>query len=161
MTITFESIATKQSALETAQAELGAMIAQFRQQSLRTEAHLPAAVIPLEAGERLAGLVLTEDGEPSHYLIKLPGEAVDMNFAAARDWASQQGGELPTRQEQALLYANLKGEFAVAWYWSGEEKDDGFAWCQSFRNGGQSYGSQSYEFRAVAVRRFSPPRCGD
>jgi hypothetical protein len=46
----------------------------------------------------------------------------------------RQGGELPTRQEQSLLYANLKAEFQPDWYWSSEQthSDSSFAWLQYF-----------------------------
>ncbi|WAL80988.1 DUF1566 domain-containing protein [Pandoraea sp. XJJ-1] len=147
MTITLEAIEAKHT-------ELGQLIEQFKEQANGTEIRIHDAAIPLAVGERFAGIVLNEDGTPSHYLIKLPGEAVEVNFAAARDWAAQQGGELPTRTEQALLYANLKSEFSANWYWSGEERDDGFAWCQHFTGGDQYCDFQDYELRAVAVRRF-------
>jgi hypothetical protein len=149
MMITLEAIEAKQSELDT-------MISQFRLQGTGTEYRIYDATIQLAPGERFAGVVLNEDGTLSYYLIKLPGEAVDVNFNAAGEWAAQQGGELPTRQEQALLYANLKAEFSASWYWSGEEKDDGFAWVQYFSDGSQYDDYQDNEFRAVAVRRFIP-----
>ncbi|WP_447639536.1 DUF1566 domain-containing protein [Pandoraea norimbergensis] len=149
MTITLEAIEAKHS-------ELGQLIERFKEQAKGTEIHIHDTVIPLAAGERFAGFVLNEDGTLSHYLIKLAGEVEDVNFAAAREWASSKGGELPTRQEQALLYANLKGEFSTNWYWSGEEHEDGFAWYQYFYDGSQYYYGQSYRLRAVAVRRFIP-----
>ena len=114
---------------------------------------LGVATIELQAGEIYAGLVLdAASGGPSHHLILLPGEAVDVTWQQAKDWAASARGELPTRQEQALLYANVKREFQPRWYWSGEQYSDSGAWGQSFGNGNQSGGSKSYEGRARAVR---------
>ena len=149
MMITLEAIEAKHT-------ELGQLIERFKEQAKEPEIRIHDTTIALAAGERFAGAVLNEDGTLSHYLIKLPGEAVDVTFSAAGEWAAQQGGELPTRQEQALLYANLKAEFSANWYWSGEEKDNGFAWYQLFNSGSQYYNDQHTELRAVAVRRFIP-----
>ena len=118
---------------------------------------LAAATIELQDGEAYAGLVLTADGTPSHHLVLLPGQAEDVTWQAAGDWATAQGGHLPSRQEQALLYANCKGKFETAWYWSGQEheRDGSYAWYQGFGNGDQHDGSKSYEGRARAVRRLT------
>jgi hypothetical protein len=117
---------------------------------------LGAATIELQAGEIYAGLVLdAATGGPSHHLILLPGEAVDFTWQQAKDWASSAGGELPTRQEQALLYANLKREFQPRWYWSGEQYSGSNAWGQYFYYGYQGYDSKSSGGRARAVRRFN------
>ncbi|WP_287497819.1 DUF1566 domain-containing protein, partial [Pandoraea sp. CB10b_02] len=146
MTITLEAIEAKHT-------ELGQLIERFKEQAKGTEIRIHETVIPLAAGERFAGAVLNEDGTLSHYLIKLAGEIEDVDFSGAREWAASRDGELPTRQEQALLYANLKGEFAAEYYWSGEERDGGFAWYQYFYDGCQYYDFQDNRFRAVAVRR--------
>ena len=113
-----------------------------------------AAEIMLAAGEHYAGVVLGSDGRISHHLIVLPGQADNVDWDSARAWASAAGGELPTRQEQALLYANLKSEFDGAWYWSAEphEMEGSYAWLQYFYGGFQSTGLKSYEGRARAVR---------
>lgn len=149
MTITLEAIEAKHT-------ELGQLIERFKEQAKGTEIRIHDTVIPLAAGERFAGAVLNEDGTFSHYLIKLAGEIEDVDFAGARAWALSNGGELPTRQEQSLLFANLKGEFSANWYWSGEERASGFAWCQTFDDGSQTYDGQDFRLRAVAVRRFIP-----
>ncbi len=49
------------------------------------------------------------------------------------------GWRLPTREELHLMWVNREsiGNFAVAYYWSSSEYDNGFAWGQSFGNGGQ------------------------
>ncbi|WP_131753557.1 DUF1566 domain-containing protein [Burkholderia vietnamiensis] len=149
MTITLESIQAEHT-------RIGALIEEFKKQPRATEYRVDAVTIPLAAGERCAGPILDEDGALSHYLILLPGEAESMTWDQAREWAEQQGGELPSRREQSLLFTNLQGEFESAWYWSGEqhEEESGWAWYQSF-DGGLST-PQYDQLRARAVRRFIP-----
>ena len=75
-------------------------------------------------------------------------------------WALEQAPEcsssLPTRREQSLLYANLKGEFKQEAYWSCEahETEAAWAWYQVFGYGGQDSYRKGYSLRAVAVRRL-------
>lgn len=104
--------------IKATQDTLAAMIAKFEQQTTQVDTYtVPEATIDLAAGERYAGLVLDADGAPSHHLVLLPGAAQDVTWQAAKAWADKTGGgELPTRQEQALLYANLKTEFEATWY---------------------------------------------
>jgi hypothetical protein len=151
MTITLEAI-------EAQHARVAEMIAAFRAQPLATEYRVDAVTIPLAPGERYAGIMLGEDGTPSHHLILLPGDVDDVSWSAAKDWAAEQGGGLPTRREQSLLFANLKGEFEERAYWSAEahESEADWAWCQYFIHGSQGYGPQDDEVRARAVRRFIP-----
>ena len=139
--------------------KLGALIATLEaaaaSQASASVYRIAEATIDLASGERYAGMVLRADGTPSHHLVLLPGQADSVNWDDAKRWAAEAGGELPTRQEQALLYANLKGSFAAAWYWSGEEHTDGsYAWTQYFSYGYQGYYHKSYEGRARAVRRL-------
>ncbi|CBJ38284.1 protein of unknown function [Ralstonia solanacearum CMR15] len=143
-------------AVEAKQAEIAAMIEAIRQQAAR-EYHVAGGMIKLSPGERYAGLILGKDGQPDHHLILLPGDAAELNWDDARKWAQEQGGELPTRREQSLLYANLKEEFQGTWYWSSEarERESGWAWCQGFGNGSQRYDHQRLELRARAVRRLT------
>jgi hypothetical protein len=115
---------------------------------------LPEASIELAAGEIYVGLVLSPDA--NYHLVLLPGELTDANWNQAREWATSIGGQLPTRQEQALLFANAKTSFQEAWYWSGQEHETeaSYAWYCAFYHGGyQSYYRQSYEGRARAVRK--------
>ncbi len=110
----------------------------------------------LPAGQLNAGLV-TQDGKPSHWLILLPEVPTScLNFNDATAWAESIGGDLPTRQELSLLFANLKDQFEADWYWSGEEykSDSGYAWILYFGNGSQGYGHKCDELRARAVRRL-------
>ena len=111
----------------------------------------------LPKGERYAGIVLDADGKPTHHLVLMaqrPEE--DLNWQAAMDWAASIGGTLPTRQEQALLYANCKPNLKPEWHWSCEEhKDDAScAWVCNFGNGLQYITLKSYEGSVVAVRRL-------
>ena len=141
--------------LEAEQVKLARMIAELKA-SAPTLFSIPEARIELKPGQRYAGLILKEDGTPSHHLILLPGEAEEVNWADAKEWAAEAGGELPTRREQSLLFANLKSEFKEAWYWSGEQHQSSpsCAWTQLFLNGRQDGYHQLSEFRARAVSRL-------
>ena len=112
--ITLEQIQSEHS-------RIADLIEQFKKQSVGTEYVVERAVIPLAAGERFAGAILNEDGSLSYYLIKLPGEIEDANHSAARTYAAERGGRLPTKQEANLLRANLRGEFEDVAYWLDEE----------------------------------------
>ena len=76
-----------------------------------------------------------------------------MNWDDAKAWAAKIGGELPTRQEQSLLFANLKNEFLERYHWSCEAYSSGSAWCQSFGDGYQDNNNRNNELCARAVRR--------
>ena len=119
---------------------------------------LHGLTIELQPGEHYAGLVLhAATGTPLHHLVLLPGDRDDITWADAGAWAESIGGTLPTRQEQAQLYANLKRCFEGSWYWSSEthEEDGSYAWSQYFDGGGRSLSHKSYEGRARAVRRLA------
>lgn len=109
----------------------------------------------LNEGEHYAGIAL-KDGAPSHHLILLPGDLDDTTWAKAQAWAKAQGGELPTRQEQSLLFANAKQHFQSDWYWSCETHASGsdYAWLQGFHDGTQLSGHKDGNGRARAVRRL-------
>ena len=115
---------------------------------------IPAAIGAAFAGGIYAGISRGVDGAPDQHLVLLPGEAVDVEWEAAGAFATSIGGDLPTRAEQALLFANLKGQFEPRWYWSGEQAGPSSAWGQGFGYGDQSYGYRSFEGRARAVRRL-------
>lgn len=128
-----------------------------QEQGFRAHAPLPHIAIPsLASGESWAGIVLNEDGTPGHHVILLPGEAEGINWNKAVEWAKEIGGELPTRREQSLLYANCKSQFKGEWYWSGEQHAANSldAWTQCFGYGGQHDGGKGFEARARAVRRL-------
>lgn len=111
----------------------------------------------LNKGEKFVGVIISADGTRRHYLILLPGDNDGDSWQEAMDWAFVNGGELPTRREQALLYANLKEQFEDNWYWSCEQhvSASDFAWGQSFYYGIQDYYHTSSRFRARAVRRLA------
>ncbi|SCU75561.1 conserved hypothetical protein [Cupriavidus necator] len=128
-------------------------------ESLATTASTPVPATgrpTLAAGELYAGVILGKDGAPDHHLILLPGAAEEVTWEKAKEWAASIGGELPTRREQSLLYANLKEEFEEAWYWSGVQsaRYSDYAWGQTFNAGGQDGNRKRNAFRARAVRRL-------
>jgi len=109
-----------------------------------------------KAGEIYAGILLGKNGEPDQHIFLSPGQATDINWADAKAFAEKAGGTLPTRREQALLFANLPEEFEKRYYWSSEQRagDPGYAWVQYFTDGYQGYGRKSSQYRARAVRRL-------
>jgi len=111
----------------------------------------------LKKGEHYAGFLLDDAGKPSHHLILLPVEMKHDTWDAAVAFAKKCGGELPTRREQSLLFANLKAKFQPAYYWSGEQHADvsAHAWGQLFSDGNQGLWRKDNKFRARAVRRVS------
>lgn len=150
MTITLESIKAEHN-------KVAEMIAAFEAQAA-TAYHPPEATIDLRPGEHYAGIIVGKDGEPSHHVILMAEQPTDnLNWEAALDWAKRIGGELPTRREQALLYANCKEQFEGTWYWSSEQHaaHSASAWFQYFAHGDQSYHYKSGELRARAVRRLT------
>ena len=110
----------------------------------------------LREGEHYAGLILGKDGEPDHHLVLLPGDVENVTWAAARAWATSAGGELPTRRELSLLYANLKEHFQRVWYWSCEQSEARaqLVWGQNFTSGIQTMYGRPFRGRARAVRRL-------
>ena len=117
-------------------------------------ATIPAAIGAAFAGGIYAGIMRGIDGAPDEHLVLLPGAAEDVTWEAAGEWAKAEGGDLPTRREQRLLFINLKDQFEEDWYWSGEQAGPSSAWLQSFYDGGQDDSYRSSEGRARAVRRL-------
>lgn len=149
MSVTLEEIKAEH-------AKVAAMIVQFETQTQPVLKTFPADQIWLEKGEEYAGIVLGKDGAPSHHLILLAGDTEDVTWAEAKDWTKEAGGELPTRREQSLLFANLKEHFEEAWYWSGEPHASysSSAWSQDFHDGSQYYPGKDIKLRARAVHRL-------
>ena len=142
--------------IKATQARLAEMIASLEAKQQARTFDIPASSIGLQPGEHYAGIVLGHNDEPSYHLILLPGEAESVTHDAALKWAEEVSGELPNRREQALLYANLKSEFAATWYWSSvlHESAPDYAWYQYFSNGSQDVSTRYDELRARAVRRL-------
>jgi hypothetical protein len=141
--------------IRTKQADLAASIAAVESRFKASQMiFIPETGLEIFAGEHYAGVVIGESGVASHHLILMAGEKESINWTDAVDWAKSIGGELPTRQEQALLYANLKSQFTENYYWSGERhKDERYAWYQYFHDGNQYGYNVYYTLRARAVRR--------
>ena len=111
----------------------------------------------LKTSEIYSGLILGKDGEPDYHLVLLPAKPEKaLNWSDAVAWAKSVGGDLPTRSEQALLFANNKEHFEGAWYWSNTQYAHltGYAWMQGFTSGSQTSYLKSDEYRARAVRRL-------
>jgi hypothetical protein len=108
----------------------------------------------LNTGELNAGLLFL-NSKPSHWLTLLPGEAKAVTWKKATAWAAKQGGELPTRKEQALIFANAAEALEETWYWSSEQRasDERYAWAQYFNDGTQDYHDKGSKLRARAVRK--------
>ena len=111
----------------------------------------------LNEGERYAGIVIdSATGQPTHHLILIPHQPeTHLTWDEAIAWAASIGVELPTRQESALLYANLKPHFKGAWYWSSEQhaSNKDCAWRQHFDDGYQDDGHKDEKSYARAIRR--------
>lgn len=110
----------------------------------------------LNEGETYIGLIGNAAGV-AHHIILLPGDNDEANHEAALEWAKSIGGDLPTRIEQAMLWANHKDLFQNDWYWSNETHSaaPAYAWCQDFYYGNQGNDHKLNELRARAVRRAS------
>ena len=110
---------------------------------------------PLAEGERYIATLIDAVSQQGYHLILLPGDAEPANHDTQLAWAKENGGDLPTRVEQALLWEKARNEFQQDWYWSNEKHhvNASYAWYQLFSYGGQSSHHINGELRARAVRR--------
>lgn len=111
---------------------------------------------PLAEGEVYIGAIGDKNGDFYHVIL-LPGDNDDASWAKQMEWAKSIGGDLPTRIEQSMLWANHRDQFQKDWYWSNTayERDDAYAWFQYFDYGGQYDDPKDYDgCRARAVRRL-------
>lgn len=108
----------------------------------------------LKKGERYIGATVSAEGVVTHIILLVGDKKLD--WAKAKEWAESIGGDLPSRVEQALLYATAPDEFKKDAYWSNtlHASYSDFAWCQSFSYGHQGNCYTSSELRARAVRRL-------
>ncbi|MGB3068467.1 MAG: DUF1566 domain-containing protein [Ottowia sp.] len=143
--------------IEAKQSELNTLIEQLRASTKAVIVEVPGANFQLRPGERYAGIELDESGEPLCHLILLPGYGENLTWDEARQWADAQGGVLPSRRAQSLLFANCKQHLQPRWHWSCEEHEDdaSCAWYCFFGYGYQFIFLKSYRGSAVAVRRLS------
>lgn len=103
---------------------------------------------------KFAGLITLQDGKHVAVIL-LPNKSDKrLMWADAMAWATEAGGQLPTRPVAALLYANLKSEFAEEWHWTNETAtwDESCAWVCSFGNGDLFSGHKDVYYAARAVR---------
>jgi hypothetical protein len=114
-----------------------------------------------ELGGFFAGIARGKDGAPDYYLILGPEAPSKLQWQPAVDWAAGithlgfADFSLPTRKEQALLFANVPEHFQEEAYWSGEQRAgyaDG-AWSQDFGYGNQDGWHKGNGLRVRAVRR--------
>ena len=110
---------------------------------------------PLAEGEIYVGCIGDAAGN-LHHVILLPGDNDDATHESQLEWAKSIGGDLPSRIEQAMLWANHRDQFKKDWYWSNEthHTESGWAWCQLFDYGSQYTTRKDNELRARAVRRL-------
>ena len=144
--------------IQAKQTELAAMIAQLQATpaQISTTIYIEEETFDLAPGEHYAGAVLDANGLHMHHLVLMAAKPEgDLNWTAALEWAEEAGGALPTRQEQALLFANCKPHLTPHWHWSCEEHETeaSSAWVCHFGTGYQLSYLKSYEGGAVAVRR--------
>lgn len=125
-----------------------------------TNIQLTAIAIELAPGELYSGAVLDSTGLVLHHLILLPARPdARKNWDDAMAWAASVSGDLPSQQEQSLLFANCRDALPKAWCWANKEheEDASFAWGCHFNVGYQGNGThKSYGGSAVAVRRLIP-----
>lgn len=143
--------------IQAKQTELAALIAQLQAKLVQasTTIYIEEETFDLAPGEHYAGAVLDANGEHMHHLVLMAARPdAEVTWKDALEWAEQAGGALPTRQEQALLFANCKPHLQPRWHWSCEEHEENasYAWYCYFSNGRQYDGLKSYEGSAVAVR---------
>lgn len=108
----------------------------------------------LAAGETYIGAIVKADGA-GHHIVLLPGDNNAASWQAQMEWAKSIGGNLPSRIEQAMLFAYHHDAFKPTWYWSNEQRAaySDYAWSHYFSNGSQYYYFTSFKLRARAVRR--------
>ncbi len=145
--------------IQAKQTELAALIAQLQAKPVQasTTIYIEEETFDLAPGEHYAGAVLDANGEHMHHLVLMAARPdAEVTWKDALEWAEQAGGALPTRQEQALLFANCKPHLQPRWHWSCEEheEDASYAWHCYFDDGLQTLTHKSYEGSAVAVRQI-------
>ena len=149
------STAITLDAIKSTQKKLADMIATFEAQSSAISLPVTISKPDLAEGEVWIGAILAADGR-AHHIILLPGEAQDVDWPDAQDWAAERSGVLPNRVESALLFAVAGDQFQKEAYWTSEQhaSNAGYALSQVFSSGGQYGSHKSNQLRARAVRRI-------
>ena len=152
--VAFEAIQAKRDQVVAHVAELDKLIESFK-------ATPPVRIsldmnVPLQPGEMYVGLILHKGLREGHHIILLPDDHDASNWPDAKKWAASIGGDLPSRPEQALLFADFRSEFKKEAYWSNTayEHASGYAWYQYFYFGNQGLCNVGLKLRARAVRRL-------
>ena len=112
--------------IQAKQTELAALIAQLQAKPVQasTTIYIEEETFDLAPGEHYAGAVLDANGEHMHHLVLMAARPdAEVTWKDALEWAEQAGGALPTRQEQALLFANCKPHLQPRWHWSCEQHE--------------------------------------
>ena len=119
----------------------------------------PTQVLALKIGDpidggKFAGIITLPNGKTVAVAL-LPNKPDKiLNWADAMAWATESGGQIPSRPIAALIFANLKSEFEEEWHWMNEtcDFDASYAWYCIFYDGYQYYRDKSYEGCARSVR---------
>jgi hypothetical protein len=114
-----------------------------------------AAPVAQNPGEIYVGISRDSDGNPLHHVFLLAGDFEGQWYEAMK-WAEKLGGDLPSRDEQRLLFEKVKPEFKPRWYWGSTQHAalSGFAWGQGFLNGLQLNNHKSLQGCARPIRRL-------
>lgn len=118
-----------------------------------------------DEGGVFAGLARGINGAPDYCVIvgpEMPERRkwdLAIAFAQGIDIDGKSDYALPTRKEQALMFANVPELFKGEIYWSCEQHaaDRDYVWGRGFGDGLQGYWTKDYEFCACAVRRLFTP----
>jgi len=108
------------------------------------------------SGGIYAGVTTSFSGRP-YALVLLPDKAGScVNWKTAGEWARSIGGDLPTRLDAALLFANLDKHLASSWVFisDGDEHPGNTDWGRVFNDGWYSKYRNRSGFGAYAVRRI-------
>lgn len=131
--------------------------AALRKSTAATTAALAIALdrVAIKKNEIYIGAIVGPDLK-GHHIILLAGDE-SKNWKDAMAWAKKQGGDLPDRVEQALLFRDHKDKFKPSWYWSNTPYAGlaDYAWIQDFYYGYTRYDPKSYDYRCRAVRRVA------
>ena len=138
--------------LQTIDKKVTSILTRLPKAAVAAKTRLPE----FKKGEVYVGGTIDPDGRVTHTIL-LPGEATNVGWNDALAWAKRQGGDLPTRMEQAMLWAHHRKLFQERAYWSNEQFAGGsdYAWFQGFDYGYQLYWRKGDEFMARAVRRVT------
>lgn len=116
-------------------------------------ADLPALLAPIDGGEFM-GILTLPSGQHAA-MVSLGIHTANANHQAAKAWAADQGGVLPSRAAFNLLRETLGDKLPENAYWtSGKVGYSGARYCLS---GGLQFNDFcSAELGVVAVRRVAP-----